>query len=543
MDVSGDLRRGRECCGRRAWADAYRSLSLVDQAAPLEAEDLELLATAAYLVGRDAEFLRVLDRAHHAHLSAGKSVRAARCAFWIGLSLLLRGEAGPATGWLARARRLLKRRPCVEQGYLLLPVAEQHLAEGKHDAAFAAASDAAAVGDRFSDADLVACARHLQGRARVEQGRLQAGLALLDEAMVAVTAGELSPIMTGLIYCSVIEACQQAHAVSRAREWTSALARWCEQQPEMVAFTATCLVHRAEILHLQGAWQDAIEEAQRACQRASSGSDQKPPAAAFYQQGEVHRLRGAFPAAEEAYRSASQGGWEPQPGLALLRLAQGRTDAAVAAIRRVAAATTGRLQRTKLLPAYIEVMLAAGDIREARDICRELEEIAESLDTSVLHAIAAHARGKVELAGGDPQAALGSLREAWRVWQQVKAPYLAAGVRALMGLAYRALGDDDGAELELHAARVVFEQLGAAPDVARIDALIPHPPPGRPGDLTTRELQVLRLVATGKTNKAIAAELSLSEKTVDRHVSNIFTKLDVPSRAAATAYAYRQKLV
>jgi DNA-binding CsgD family transcriptional regulator len=543
LDVFGNLKRGRESYRRRAWADAYRSLSLADQATPLEAEDLELLATSAYLIGRDGEFLRLLDRAHHACLRAGNSARAVRSAFWIGLSLLLRGEAGPATGWLARARRLVKRRHCAEQGYLLLPVAEQHLAEGMYEAAFATASDAAAVGDRFGEADLIACARHLQGRARVEQGQLKAGLALLDEAMVAVTAGELSPIMTGLIYCSVIETCQQAYAVSRAREWTSALAQWCEQQPEMIAFTATCLVHRAEIMHLQGAWQDAFEEARRACQRASHSPDQKPPAAAFYQQGEVHRLRGEFAAAEAAYRNASQGGWEPQPGLALLRLAQGRIAAAAAAIRRAATAITSRLQRTKLLPAYIEIMLAAGDIQEARNACRELEEIAESLDTGVLGAIAAHARGRVELAEGNPQAALGSLRDAWRVWQQVKAPYLAARVRVLIGLAYRALGDDDGGGLELDAARVVFEQLGAAPDLARIDALTRRAPSGHPRGLTSRELEVLRLVATGKTNKAIAAELSLSEKTVDRHVSNIFTKLDVPSRAAATAYAYKHNLI
>jgi ATP/maltotriose-dependent transcriptional regulator MalT len=226
-----------------------------------------------------------------------------------------------------------------------------------------------------------------------------------------------------------------------------------------------------------------------------------------------------------------------------LRLAQGRIDAAAAAIRRVATATTSRLQRTKLLPAYIEIMLAAGDIQEARDACRELEEIAESLDTGVLGAIAAHARGGLKLAGGDAQAALGSLRHAWRVWQQVKAPYLAARVRVLMGLAYRALGDEDGGGLELDAARVVFEQLGAAPDLARIDALTRRAPSGHPRELTRRELQVLCLVATGKTNKAIAAELSLSERTVDRHVSNIFTKLDVPSRAAATAYAYKHKLI
>jgi DNA-binding CsgD family transcriptional regulator len=537
MDLLDQLKLGREAYRRRAWAAAYQAFLLADRATPLGVEDLELLATSAHLIGRDDEFLRVLDRAHHAHLNAGESVRATRCAFWLGLSLLLRGATGRATGWLARAQRLLKQRDCVEQGYLLLPVAEQRLAEGHGDAAYTTASSAALIGDRFSEADLIACARHLQGRALIQQGQV------LDEAMVAVTVGELSPIMTGLVYCSVIEACQQAYALDRACEWTSALAQWCKQQPEMVAFTATCLVHRAEIMQLHGAWSDAIEEARRACTRFALGFDQKPPAAAFYQQAEVHRLRGEFAAAEEAYRSASQGGWEPQPGLALLRMAQGRTDTAALAIRRVLNATTDRLQRTKLLPAYIEITLATGAIQEARDACRALEEIAASFGTNVLSAMAAQARGAVALADGDAQAALGALRHAWQVWQEVEVPYLAARVRVLMGLACRTLGDDDGGGLELDAARTVFDQLGAAPDLARIDALTQRAASGHSKRLTPRELQVLRLVVTGKTNKAIATELFLSVKTVDRHVSNIFTKLNVSSRAAATAYAYEHKLI
>jgi ATP/maltotriose-dependent transcriptional regulator MalT len=543
MDLLDTLTRGRESYRQRAWAAAYQLLSLADQATPLAVEDLELLATSAHLSGREDESLQVLDRVHQAHLHAGESVRAARCALWVGLRLLLRGETGRATGWLARAQRLLEHRDCVEQGYLLLPVAEQRLAEGNGAAAYTTASNAAAIGDRFSETDLSACARHVQGRALIQQGEFQAGLALLDEAMVAVTVGELSPIMTGLIYCSVIETCQQAYALDRAREWTAALAQWCARQPEMVAFTSTCLVHRAEILQLHGAWPAALKEAQRACQRFTLGFDQQPPAAAFYQQAEVHRLRGEFAAAEEAYRNASHGGWEPQPGLALLRLAQGRTDAADAAIRRVLSATTDLLQRTRLLPAYVEIMLVVGAIQEAHKACRELEEIAERFGMDVLSAMAWHARGEVALADGDAPAALGTLRRAWQVWQAMEMPYLAARVRVLMGLACRALGDDDGGGLELDAARDVFEQLGAVPDLVRVDSLTQCPPSGTLQRLTPRELQVLRLVATGKTNKAIATELLVSTKTVDRHVSNIFAKLHVSSRAAATAYAYEHKLI
>jgi DNA-binding CsgD family transcriptional regulator len=543
MKALDEIRRGRESYRRRAWWDAYGSLVLADKASPLAGEDLELLAASAYLNGREGEFLSALDRAHHLYRDAGEAERAAHCAFWLGLVLLLRGETGSSTGWLARAHRLLEGRDSPEHGYLMLPVAEQQVGSGDLEAAQSTASEAAAIGERFHQGDLVACARHVQGRALILQGRVEAGLALLDEAMVAVVAGELSPLFTGLIYCSVIEACQQVYALDRASEWTSALSKWCGQQPQMVAFTRTCLVHRAEIMQLRGEWGDAIVEARRACDRTSQATGPRPPAAAFYQKGEVHRLRGEFAAAEEAYRSASEAGCEPQPGLALLRMAQGRTDAAAAAMRRVVSTTSEPLQRARLLPASIEILLAVRDVDGARDACRELEEIARKFETGVLGGIAAHARGAVELAAGDARAALGSLRRALRVWQQVEAPYLAARVRALTGLACRALGDEEGAELEFAAARKVFQQLGAAPDLARLDSAAAGSSSARTGGLTARELQVLRLIAAGETNKAIAARLFLSEKTIERHVSNIFTKLDVPSRAAATAYAYEHKLV
>jgi DNA-binding NarL/FixJ family response regulator len=310
----------------------------------------------------------------------------------------------------------------------------------------------------------------------------------------------------------------------------------------MVAFTGVCLAHRAEIMQLHGAWDDALREARRACERCARVANRQAAAAALYQQAEVHRLRGEFNAAEEAYRSANEKGLEPQPGLALLRLAQGRADAAAAAMRRVLRATSDRLKRARLLPAYVEVMLAVDALEEARGACRELEEIARSVATGVLDAMAAHARGAVQLAEGDAAAALGPLRSAARAWQQLEAPHMAARARVLIGLACRALEDGDQSELELAAARAEFARLGAAPDIARIDSLLGADAPHRWHGLTPRELQVLRLVAAGKTNKAIAAELSLSEKTVDRHVSNIFTKLDVASRAAATAYGYRHKL-
>jgi DNA-binding NarL/FixJ family response regulator len=257
----------------------------------------------------------------------------------------------------------------------------------------------------------------------------------------------------------------------------------------------------------------------------------------------MHRLRGEFSAAEEDYRRASQFGREPQPGLALLRLAQGRKNAAAAAIRRVMSAITDPLRRAQLLPAHIEIVLAVGQIEEADRACRELEEIAGGFKTGVLRALAAQARGAVALAGGDAETALAALRRAVEVWQEIEAPYETARVRVLIGLACRVVGDEDGAELEIAAARATFEQLGAAPDLARIDALTLSGRPGKSHGLTLRELQVLRLVSAGKTNGAIAAELSRSERTIERHVSNIFTKLGLSSRAAATAWAYEHKLV
>ena len=543
-----DLEQGREHYARRAWLDAFASLSRADKGSQLDGEDLERLATAAYLTGYDDEYLAALDRAHRAYVDAGAGLRAARCAFWLGLRFLFRGEVGPATGWFARAHRLLEHEhdECVEQGYLLLPQAQQQINVGDSQLAYDTAARAASIGERCGEPDLIAIARHLQGRTLLEQGQIEPGLALLDEAMVAVTAGELSPIVTGLIYCSVIEGCQQVYALGRAREWTTALAQWCDEQPELVAFTGICRVHRAEIMQLHGAWREATEEAQRACERCIQTGSRQTVAAAFYQQAEIHRLRGDFVAAEEAYRNASEWGRDPQPGLALVRLAQGRSDVAAAAIRRVLSGTKDPLQRTRLLPAHTEIMLAVGDVEEARAASAELREIAQRLETGtpgVLGALAAQAEGSVALASGHSQEALVALRRAWRVWQQIDATYLAACVRVQLGLACRALGDEDGSTLDFEAARAAFERLGAASDLARLDSLTAKARSNGHRGLTVRELQVLRLVAEGKTNKVIAAELVLSEKTIDRHVSKIFDKLDVPSRAAATAYAYAHQLI
>ncbi len=540
-----ELERGRHLYDRHAWAEAYETLARADENTPLDADDLDRLALSAALSGQDEKFLKALERAHHAHLDSGRPERAARSAFWLGMRLAFLGEPGRASGWFGRAQRVLEREKvdCAERGYLILPGARQQMLAGEGEAAYAGAGEAAKIGDRFEEADLIALARMLQGQALLSQGKVEPGLALLDEAMVAVTAGEVSPLVTGIVYCNVIASCQQVYALGRAREWNAALAAWCEEQPD-VDFAGYCKVHRAEILQLSGDWRDAIAEARRACERFVRRANHRMAAAARYQEAEIHRLRGEFEEAEEAYRESGRLGREPQPGLALLRLTQGRAATAAVQIRRALEATKERLARARLLPAAVEILLAAGELDEARRASAELDSVANAVDIDVLRAMAAHASGAVALAEGDAARALPPLRESLDVWQRVGAPYIAARLRVSVALACRALGDEEGGALELEGARAAFEELGAAPELSRLDALSKRGASrGRPHGLTARELQVLRLVAAGKTNKSIASELFLSEKTVDRHVSNIFVKLDVPSRAAATAFAYKNELL
>ncbi|HSJ32464.1 MAG TPA: LuxR C-terminal-related transcriptional regulator [Longimicrobiales bacterium] len=554
------LDRARAAYEGRSWADAFSGFSAADSQNPLDAEDLIRLATAALLIGRAQDFTSSLDRAHRAHLEAGNAARAARCAFWIGFRQASEGDIGQATGWFARARRLLEREPdeCVEHGYLLLPLVHQHMATRDYDAARQAAAEAVRIAGTYGDPELHALAVHFQGRALLEQARLDEGLALLDESMVTVATGDLSPQVTGLIYCSMIGACRRIHALGRAHEWTVALQAWCDQQPTMISYTGQCLAYRAEIMQLRGAWDEALAEAQRAVERGEQASDRAAVAQAHYQQGEVHRLRGDFAAAEESYRNASRWGREPQPGYALLRLAQGNVEAARAGIRRVLAETHDKLHRARMLPACVEISLSAGEVEDAARACRELEEAASGCDASIHRTVVAHACGAFELARGNTAEALVRLRGALSGWQELHAVWQVARVRVLLALACRAMGDVDAAGLELDAAVAAFSRLGAAPDIDRIERLrlTPSEPVAAPAGkeravaaggprhgLTPRELEVLALVATGRTNRAIADELVISEKTVARHVSNIFAKLPVTSRAGATAWAYEHDLV
>jgi len=540
------LDRGHAAFDARAWSEAYVALSEADEEQSLDAPDLERLATAARLTGRSAESADLWARAHQAWLSAGDEVRAAGVAAGLAIQLLVEGEQARSGGWLGRARRLLDggRRDCVARGFLRMHEALQTAFGGDPATSREMFAEVSAIGERFGDRDLAVLGRLGEGRSLIRLGDPTRGMALLDEVMVAATADEVSPHVVGDIYCSVIDACQETYDLRRAQEWTAALVRWTASQPDVSPYRGSCLVRRAELLQLHGEWPDALEQAVRACDCLAGPPVHRAIGAAWYRLAELHRLRGEAAQAEELYRKGSRWGRDPHPGLALLRLAQGRVDAAAVAIRRVIAEAAEPRRRAADLAAGVEILLAAGDTAAARGAADELSRLADSLEAPYLRAMRAQARGAVLLGERQAQAALAALRDAAAGWRDLEAPYETAQVRALIGLAHRALGDEDTAAVELDAARHAFAALGAAPDMRRVDQLMGQTESPEASDqLTTREVEVLRLVATGRTNRAIAERLGISEKTVARHVSNIFTKLDLSSRAAATAYAFQHDLL
>jgi ATP/maltotriose-dependent transcriptional regulator MalT len=506
--------------------------------------DLRQRAMTLYLEGHDEECVALLGRAFHERLGGHDRAAAIRCAFWIGFLLTNAGQHAMANGWLTRARRLLETEPAdtVEHGYLLLPDAAQQSARGQYVHTYELAGRAAALADRFDDPDLAALARHVQARASIRRGDLAEGVALLDEAMLGVLTEAVSPVALTIVYWGLIEGCQEIFDLHRSREWTTALAAWYEARPTARLNRGRCLVHRAE-LHLDsGDWTAAMSDAQRACALLTDPAAQPMLGAAHYVIGELHRLRGSADAAAREYRRAGENGRDPQPGLALLRLAEGDVPAARAAIHRAVSETSHTSEpgsRPKLLAAYVEIMLRADDVPAARAGADELRERAEHVDTAYLAGMSARAGGAVLLGDGKPGQALGLLRRGCTIWQSLQVPYELARCRVLHGLGCRDLGDDEGARMQLSTARSEFKRLGAAVDATMTPTITN---PTSPGALTTREVEVLRLVAKGMPNRAVAEHLGLRDKTIARHLSNIYAKLELRTRSAATAYAYEHGL-
>ena len=545
------LERGRAAFARQAWSEARQELA-VPSMEGLEAADLERLAVAAYLVGDDDKSAEAWEAAHRRHWEVGDPAEAARCSFWLALCLLLRGHVAQAGGWLRRTEGVVKAAgvDCSATGYLLIPDLLGALDAGDASAARDMAVQATEMGDRFGDADLRALGALAHGQALIALGDTTAGVARLDEVMLSVTAGELGPITSGIVYCAVILECVRLFDLSRASEWTEALSVWCDAQPDLVPYRGQCLVHRSQLQQASGDWPAAITTAELARQRLA---DPPHPALglAWYQEAELHRLLGAFDQAEAEYRRASRSGTEPMPGLALLELARGDADAAAATLGRALREAGSQLERPALLAAAVEVFRATGDRAGARAAALELAQIAARSTSEVLGAIAAHAAGTVLLDDGDPSAALTQLRAAAAAWQHLHMPYEGARTAVQIGLSCAALGDLTSAALELDNARHTFTGLGARPDLDRLRSLTaalpaptePRDDPGGGPRLSAREREVLAHVAAGRTNREIATALVISQHTVGRHLDNIFAKLGVTSRAAATAHAYEHDLL
>jgi tetratricopeptide (TPR) repeat protein len=460
----GVLEHARASLAQRSWGDAYAQFATADAAAPLDLDDLEKLALAAYLTGHDEESTLVWTRAHHEAIDRDDPQRAARNAFLIGSGLMFRGETAPGLGWFARGGRVLEGSgECAEQAWPRTWNAYAQMWAGDAEGARPIFAESAIVGQRFNDADLVTMSHLGQGTCLVMQGQGPAGMALLDEGMVGVTSGEVSPMYTGIAYCTVIAGCSELFDLRRAREWTDALTRWCDSQPDLVPYRGNCLVHRCELMQLEGAWTDAMEAARQACDQLSAPVRWDTLGSAYYQLGELHRLRGEFAEAEESYRRASESGHQPEPGMPLLRLAQGRTDVAAAVLRRALDETQEPPARARLLPAQVEIMIAAGDVVSARAAADELGQIAEFLDAAYLRAVAASAAGAVLFAEGDARSALPKLRGAGSAWRGLDAPYEVARVQVLIGLACgaRRSGDiRDGARRRAEGIRAAGGQAG-----------------------------------------------------------------------------------
>ncbi|WP_371401867.1 LuxR C-terminal-related transcriptional regulator [Kribbella sp. NBC_00662] len=513
------------------WPAEYAELTAADQRAPLPPAELERLAVAAFVLGHDDEVAAYRERAVEAHLADGDTAGAIRSGFWLGFHLQQRGDLSRAAGWQARITRLVPEGNAELAGRLAMAQAALTMNSGDAATALPLFEES----QRWADEpDTIVLAALGRGNCLAMLGRGTEALLALDEAMVHVTSGQVGPEVTGMAYCAVIALCLHMYDIRRAQEWTRALTGWCDSQPGLVPYRGACLVHRAQILQLRGAWTEAADAAEDACRRLSAGT----VGSAWYRLAEVERQRGNLDAAERGYQLAAGDGMDVQPGLARLRAAQGRFDVAIAGLDRALAEDSFSPNRPLLLAARVDLAIECDDRETARKAAAELNEFARA-ESPYLQALAAHAEGAVRIACGDPQGAIPPLRRAWTLWQRLEMPYEGARTQLLVADACRQLGDTDAEQMELRGARAVFERLGADGDLTMPD------PPVDPFDgtgLTPREREVLWWLATGATNRAIANQLFLSERTVARHVSNIFGKLRVSNRAGATAWAFNHAL-
>lgn len=540
------LSRALAAYDRRDWLSARQLFHAASACEQLPPDCLYALSDAAWWLGDAREFFDACELAHHAYLQACEPRRASIAAVDIAVVHYLQGDDAVGAGWIRRAQRLLEDQPeGVEHGYVLYllevegPLGGVIQSEATSDSLVRAARHVRAIGQQHRDANLVAIGILGEGHAFIRIGRVAEGLALIDEAMVAVRSGQLNPVWAGNIYCHMMAAADELFDIRRARAWTEATENWLATMPAAVVFNGICRVHRSRVYQISGDWDRAEAEAKLLCAELET-LHRRAAAEAHYLVGEVRRLRGDFAAAEACFEHAHSLGRDPQPGLARLRLAQGRTKEAALAMRSALLGECDPLRRAPLLAAQVEIALAAGTVAEARKASHELNQIGERYGSTGLLMTALHARGAL-LVGDHPEEALPFLREACRGWDQLEAPHNFARARVLLARAYLSLGDAQTAHRELDRANDVFERLGALPDMLNVTKL--RNGGGRcPGGLTPREAEVLALVAVGETNRGIAQRLSISEKTVARHLSNIYGKLSVSSRTAAAAFAFEHEL-
>lgn len=462
------LEAARAAYRRSAWADATNLFLRADAEAQLEVEDLEALVWAAGISARDNEMLAALERVYAHYAATEDHENCARAAFWSGLRNMLIGQVGLGSGWLQRATKHAEQTPsdCVQRGYLLLPQVFINRGKGAYEAAIEVADKAMAIGENAGENDLIALAGSLKGGILFRLGRIDEGYAPIDEAMVLANSQCLSPIVSGIVYCEAVASCCRVLEMVRAREWTAILNEWCRRNPQAKAFNGVCQVHRAEVLQLEGNWSEAFEEAERAGEGLNGTTEQTAMANAAYRRGEILRLRGDFEASEAEYRRAGEIAVDPQPGLSLLRLAQGRSDEAAAMIRRVLETAGDMPRKAAVLPAGIEICIACGNLDAAEALCGEMTEIAKRFGTEILARVADQSCGSLALARGEFAVAVTALSRARRYWSQFGAPYLVARLRVYIAHGCAGLGDADSAEMELDAAEMLFRQLRAEPDLA-----------------------------------------------------------------------------